>query len=72
MKRDLLEGIGADSSPLEQAAKRVLREALDQIDVHPCDEGDDSAAADLLSPEMRALLFALTGHVTRREMGLQS
>lgn len=61
MKRDLLVAVGANASPLEQAAKRVLREALDRVEVHPCDEGDDAIAAKQLSPEMQALLQALIG-----------
>lgn len=62
MKRDLLASVGANASPLEKAAKQLLREALDCIEVHPCDEGDDAVAAKQLSPELRALLQALTGH----------
>lgn len=62
MKCDLLASVGANASPLEKAAKQVLREALDGIEVHPCDEGDDAVAAKLLSPELQALLQALTGH----------
>lgn len=62
VKRDLLAGIGEGSSPLEQAAKLVLRNALDNVEVHPCDRGDDNVAAKGLSPEMQALLQALTGH----------
>lgn len=62
MKRDLLASVGANASPLEKAAKRVLREALDCIEVHPCDEGDDAVAAKQLPPELHALLQALTGH----------
>ncbi|HDU2622418.1 TPA: hypothetical protein RE968_003383 [Pseudomonas aeruginosa] len=59
IKRDLLASIGADASPLAQAAKKVLREALDRVEVHPCDEGDDTIAAKQLPPEMQALLQAL-------------
>ncbi|MCR7873197.1 hypothetical protein ACVXHM_16735 [Pseudomonas aeruginosa] len=62
VKRDLLAGIGEGSSPLEHAAKQVLREALDRVEVHPCDRGDDAVAAKELSPELQALLQALTGH----------
>lgn len=61
MQRNLLESIGAHSTALEQAAKAVLRESLDSISVHPCDEGDDAVAARQLSKEMKALLLALTG-----------
>lgn len=62
MKRDLLASIGPESSPLEKAAKQVLREALDRAETHPCDEGDDAVAAQQLTPELKALLQALTGH----------
>lgn len=64
IKRDLLAPIGADATPLELAAKKVLREALDRVqdELHPCDRGDDVIAAKQLSPELQALLQALTGH----------
>ncbi|HEJ4407852.1 TPA: hypothetical protein SL557_000131 [Pseudomonas aeruginosa] len=62
VKRDLLADIGEGSSPLEHAAKLVLRDALDRVEVHPCDRGDDAVAAKELSPELQALLQALTGH----------
>lgn len=62
MKRDLLASVGANASPLEKAAKKVLRDALDCIEVHPCDEGDDAVAAKQLSPDLQALLQALTVH----------
>lgn len=62
MRRDLLAAVGADASPLEQAAKQVLREALDRVELHPCDSGDDAVAAKHLSPEMQALLLALVGY----------
>tara|TARA_R110000744_G_scaffold21437_1_gene55517 strand:- start:142 stop:339 length:198 start_codon:yes stop_codon:yes gene_type:complete len=62
MQRDLLASVDANASPLEKAAKQVLREALDCIEVHPCDVGDDAVAAKQLSPELQALLQALTGH----------
>ncbi|MFW5301080.1 hypothetical protein ACOAMY_17305 [Pseudomonas aeruginosa] len=61
MKRDLLASVSANASPLEKTAAQVLREALDRIPVHPCDEGDDAVAAKQLAPEMQALLQALTG-----------
>lgn len=59
MKRDLLASVGPDASPLELAAKLVLRKALDRVELHPCDKGDDAVAAKQLAPEMRALLEAL-------------
>ncbi len=55
MKRDLLESIGLDASPLD-------REELDRVEVHPCDEGDDVVAARHLTQEMKILLSALTGY----------
>ena len=62
MRRDLLAAVGTNASPLELAAKQVLREALDRVELHPCDRGDDAVAAKQLSPEMQALLLALVGH----------
>ncbi|MFK4136735.1 hypothetical protein ACI2KR_31380 [Pseudomonas luteola] len=59
---DLLAGIGRDASSLEVAAKALLREALDNVEVHPCDEGNDTVAAKQLSPSLQALLKALTGY----------
>lgn len=59
---DLLAGIGEGSTPLEKAAKLVLRAALDQVAFHLCDRGDDRVAAAELSPELSALLQALTGY----------
>ncbi len=62
--RDMLASVGTDASPLEQAAKRVLREALDRVELHPCDEGNDAIAAKQLTPELQALLEALKGMTT--------
>ena len=62
MRNDLLVNVLIDSSPLEKAASLVLREALDGITVHPCDEGDDVVAARSLPESMQYLLKALTGH----------
>lgn len=62
MKRDLLASIGTDASPLEQAAKQVLREELDRVELHPCDHGDDTVAAKQLSTALQTMLQALTGH----------
>lgn len=62
MRNDLLVNVLIDSSPLEKAAGLVLREALDGITVHPCDEGDDAVAARSLSEPLQYLLKALTGH----------
>lgn len=62
VKRDLLASVGANASPLEQAAKHLLREALDRVELPPCDHGDDAVAAKQLTPEMQALLKALTEH----------
>lgn len=62
MRNDLLATVLIDSSPLEKAAALVLREALDGISVHPCDEGDDVVAARSLPESMQYLLKALTGH----------
>jgi len=62
MKRDLLASVSATASPLELAARQVLRDALDRVELHPCDYGDDAVAARQLSPDMQALLTTLTGH----------
>jgi len=59
MKYDLLASVGEDASPLAIAAKRVLRTALDEVQTHPCDQGDDLVAAKSLSPEQTGLLEAL-------------
>lgn len=61
MKNDLLASIDSNSSALEQAAKRVLREALDAENVHPCDVGDDAVAVRRLPENMQALFIAVTG-----------
>lgn len=61
MRFDLLACIGDDATPLEAASKAVLRDALDDVQVHPCDEGDDRVAARSLSEPMKGLLLALTG-----------
>lgn len=66
MRNDLLAVIGDDAPPLERAAKKVLRDALDNVSVHPCDQGDDSVAAVQLSPEMRDLLTALLSSAAAR------
>ncbi|MGE6322762.1 hypothetical protein ACQKEF_21250 [Pseudomonas oryzihabitans] len=41
MKRDLLASLAVNASPLERAARDVLRYALDIVDMHLYDEGDD-------------------------------
>lgn len=66
MQYDILGNIGDSASPLEKAAKDVLREALDCVPMHPCDEGDDRLAAKRLSLEHQALLKALTGYDANR------
>lgn len=62
MRNDLLAKVSENASQLEKAAAQVLREAMDNITVHPCDEGDDSVAARSLPESMQKLLTALTGH----------
>ena len=39
------------------AIDAVLRDALDRVDVHPCDDGDDEVRAKGLTPEMRRLYW---------------
>jgi len=48
------------SSPLEQAAAEVLRDALDLVKFQICGPVDDTVAAEELSPALKALLKALT------------
>lgn len=59
MRHNLLAWVTDKSSELEKAAAAVLREALDAVDVHPCDEGDDTVAAKSLSQPLFKLLTAL-------------
>ena len=40
---------------LREAVLLVLRDALDKVDTHPCDENNDAVRARGLSKEMRAL-----------------
>jgi hypothetical protein len=54
----------AGNDLLQRAASVVLREALDDITVHPCDEGDDRVSSRQLPMSMQQLLFALTGYET--------
>lgn len=61
MKRDLLAKIDDTASALEKAAKVVLREALEDAHVHPCDVQDDVIAARSLSEPLKKLLDALVG-----------
>lgn len=42
------------------AARTVLRNALDQVDAHPCDAFNDQVKAQGLSVEMKALYDVLT------------
>lgn len=44
-----------DADVLLDAIDAVLRDALDRVDVHPCDNEDDDVRAKGLSPEMRRL-----------------
>ena len=44
---------------LLNAAKSVIRNALDQIDVHPCDENNDEVKSHGLSPENRNLYLTI-------------
>ena len=53
---------GGESSltgELERAARAVVREALDNVDVHPCDEHDDEVRGEKLYGPMRDLYDAL-------------
>ena len=49
----------AGDRELVLAAKIVVRDALDRVEVHPCDEHNDSVKANNLSVEMKALYDAL-------------
>ena len=43
------------SSALLDAIDAVLRDALDRVEVHPCDYDDDTVRANGLLPEMKKL-----------------
>ena len=51
----LAERCQHDADVLLDAIDAVLRDALDRVDVHPCDDEDDDVRAKGLSPEMRRL-----------------
>lgn len=53
----LVAGDRADA--IANAARSVLREALDAAEVHPCDTNNDSARAKQLSPLMQNLYRAI-------------
>jgi hypothetical protein len=44
-----------DLSELVSAVDATLREALDRIDVHPCDSNDDTVRAKGLPEELKRL-----------------
>jgi len=48
-----------DREAIIAAAKVVVREALDDVDVHPCDVHNDDVRANCLAESMRALYLAL-------------
>ncbi len=56
---DLLKDKLRQSEDALCAAKLVLREALDDVRVHPCDEHNDEARSRGLSSEMLALYKAM-------------
>lgn len=43
---------------LHSAINLVLRDALDRVDVHPCDESNDSVRVNGLSDELKELYLA--------------
>jgi hypothetical protein len=45
-------------SQLELAVDAVLRDALDRVEVHPCDEHNDKVKFNGLSDELKALYRA--------------
>lgn len=50
------------SPTLNEVASAILRDALDAVEVHPCDEhNDDARAAALTDPNMRMLYKILKG-----------
>lgn len=50
------------SPTLAEVASAILRDALDAVEVHPCDEhNDDARAAALTDPNMRLLYKILKG-----------
>jgi hypothetical protein len=48
-----------DREAIIAAAEVVVREALDSVTVHPCDEHNDDVRADHVVDPMRALYLAL-------------
>lgn len=48
---------------LERAARAVVREAMDNVDVHPCDEHNDDVRGSKLYGPMRELYEALRYNV---------
>jgi hypothetical protein len=63
-KNDLLIPLEVPSELLQRAAMAVLRDALDNVEVHVCDTADDAIAARQLPGALKQLLFALTGYET--------
>ncbi len=45
----------SDLSALLCAVDAVLRDALDKVDVHPCDQDDDAVKANRLNEDMLKL-----------------
>lgn len=52
----------AHDDQLAIAAHAVVRDALDRVEVHPCDHDDDNVRAKGLSLEAKALYDALAAH----------
>ena len=50
---------------LLNAVDAVLRDALDRVEVHPCDEHDDSVRAEGLIDEMKQLYIANESYNTK-------
>lgn len=45
------------------AAQAVVRDALEQVEVHPCDENDDTVRANGLYGSIRALYAAISQEI---------
>lgn len=59
-KQDEATGAASElNAGLDRAARAVVREALDNVDVHPCDEHNDEVRGSKLYGPMRELYEAL-------------
>ena len=55
----LIPATAARVNAVEAAALAVLREALDNVEIHPCDQHNDDIKAKQLSEPLQKLYFAM-------------